>query len=244
MRIGPWWIEPYTLRILIGTTAALLCLWLRAPAYGLSRRAAGGWLWGMALAALVSGRAGYVLGNLRYFSQQPHAILRPGGMQGGAALLGSLLVALLWARGARRPFNALLAWLTPAILLIAAGAWWGCASVGCAWGRVVFFPSDQNPWYVTPSPDIYRNVLPRYAVQALGALCALLLAGGALLARARAAAALALYAAAAGALTFLRADPVPLIAGLRVDSLQDVGIAWAILLSLRPRRAAISSNSE
>jgi prolipoprotein diacylglyceryltransferase len=238
MRIGPWWIELYTLRVLSGALGGLLSLWQRAPAYGLSRRTTGGWLWGIALVALLCGRAGYVVGHHLYFNQQPQEILRlreVGGLHGGTALVGSLIVLLFWARVTRRTFNELLSWLAPAILLIAAGAWWGCGNAGCAWGRPTAM-SLRSSWFVTQAPDVYGTVLPRYAVQNLGALCAFLLAVVALLAQSNASAALALYELAAGALTFLRADDVPMIAGLRVDSLQDVGIAWVILLGLITRR--------
>ncbi|HNT75564.1 MAG TPA: prolipoprotein diacylglyceryl transferase [Anaerolineae bacterium] len=236
MRIGPWWIELYTLRILCGALGGLLCLWLRAPAWGLSRRVAGGWLWGVALAALLCGRGGYVLGHHVYFNQHPQAILRledVGGLHGGTALIGSLLVVWLWARVSQRTFNELLAWLSPAILLFAAGAWWGCASVGCAWGHPTAMPLEQrSSWFVTQAPDLYHNVASRYAVQNLGSLCAFLSAGIALTTHSKAPASLALYELASGALTFLRADEVPLIAGLRIDTLQDIGIAWVILWSL------------
>lgn len=239
MHVGPWWIEVYTWRVLIGAVAGLICLWRRAPTYELTRRVAGGWLWGIAVVALVCGRIGYILGHRLYFEQHPQEALRlwaVGGLHGGTALTGSLFVVWLWARVSRRTFSSLLSWLAPAILLIAAGAWWGCGSVGCAWGRATAPSLGARSWFVTQSADIYHHVVSRYAVQNLGALCAFLLAIVALLARSRAAVALALYVLAAGALTFLRADAVPLIAGLRVDSLQDIGLAWLLLLSLATQR--------
>ncbi len=244
MRVGPWGIEVYTLRVWVGAAAGLICLWRRAPTYALSRRVAGGWLWGIAIAALVCGRIGYILGHRLYFDQHPQEALRlwqVGGLHGGTALAGGLLVVWLWARVSRRTFSDLLSWLAPAILLFAAGAWWGCGNVGCAWGTATAPSLTARSWFVTQSADIYRHVLSRYAVQTMGALCAFLLAIVALLARSRAAVALALYELASGALTFLRADAVPLIAGLRVDSLQDIGLAWLILLSIATQRAPQSA---
>jgi prolipoprotein diacylglyceryltransferase len=223
----------YTLKVVAGALAAGLWLWLRAPRAGLERRTMRLWIGSVALAALLGGRAGYVLGNAAYFAQHPALILRmdrAGGVHGGSAMLGALVVIGLWALVTRRSTAALLSLLTPAALCVAAGSWWGCAGAGCAWGREIVAAVDGVRWFAAMLPDVYHTVTLRYAVQPLGAAWALILALGALKLRKHAGLVLGLYWLGSAGLTLLRADPAPRWGAVRVDTALDLALAASITL--------------
>lgn len=236
MRIGPWWFQPYTLRIILGVFAALIWVWWCAPQLGFARSEVITWLWGTVFAAIVCGRLGYVVGNRSYFAQNPQTVVRlrqVGGLNGSSAFMGGLCIAGAWALVTHRRFAEVLALLTPATLWVAGGAWWGCLDVGCAWGCEV--PSFQaaKQWWVVQAPDIYHHIVSRYAVQSLGLILAVILGVlGAILKR-KASLALCLYFLGSAGLTLLRADPVPRIGQMRIDFLQDVILAllllWAVV---------------
>jgi prolipoprotein diacylglyceryltransferase len=246
MRVGFWWISVYTLRVAAGALIAGLWLWGRAPRAGLDRRTMRFWICGAALAALIGGRVGYALGNVAYFAQQPALLIRldrVGGLHGGSAMIGALLVIGLWSAVARRPVSFLVSFLSPAVLFVAAGAWWGCMDAGCAWGREAL-AADGVRWFTALLPDIYQTLTPRYAVQPLGAVWALLMAAlGAALGK-HGGLALALYWFGSAGLTLLRADLAPKISapifvaptfdalttGLRLDTVLDLLMAIAITL--------------
>lgn len=231
MRVAFWWIPLYTLRVAVGALAGALWLWRQAPRAEFDRRAMLPWLWGATLAALLGGRVGYVIGNTAYFTQNPALLLRldrVGGLYGGSALLAVLFVTVVWARTAHRPLSAIVSFLSPAALLIAAGAWWGCADAGCAWGRELAAP-DGARWLTALLPDIYQTVTLRYAVQPIGAAWALLLAMLAALLRKRQGVALALYWLGAAGLTLLRADPMPTLGGARADTALDLALATGMM---------------
>lgn len=235
MRVGWWWISEYTLRVAAGALVGMVWLWQRAPRAGFDRRRMRFWVCGVALAALIAGRVGYALGNTAYFAQHPPLILRMdrvGGLHGGSAMLGALLVTGVWAIVAHQPVSMIMSFLSPAVLFVAAGAWWGCVDAGCAWGRETL-AADGARWFTALLPDIYRMVSPRYAVQPLGAVWALILALLALVPGKHSGLALALYWFGSAGLTLLRADPVPkpmaLTAGhLRLDTVLDLVLAISI----------------
>jgi hypothetical protein len=83
---------------------------------------------------------------------------------------------------------------------------------------------------VVEAPDIYHVVAPRYAVQGLGAVWALVMAILAVGWRPRSGVALALYFAGSAGLTFLRDDLVPRMGTLRSDFVLDLALAATLLL--------------
>lgn len=235
MRVGFWWISEYTLKVMAGALVGMVWLWQRAPGAGFDRRGMRFWVCGVALAALIAGRVGYTLGNLAYFAQYPTLIPRldrVGGLHGGSAMIGALLVVGLWAIVTHRPASNIVSFLSPAVLFVAAGAWWGCVDAGCAWGRETL-AVDGTRWFTVLLPDIYRMVSPRYAVQPLGAVWALVLALLALVPGKHSGLALALYWFGSAGLTLLRADPVPKLMALtgshlRLDTVLDLVLAISI----------------
>ena len=241
MRIGLWWIHPYTLKVALGSLFALFVLWWRAPRFKLSRHRLFMWMWFFAVVAILGGRLGYVVGNTPFFVEHPAAIFQLdqiGGLHGGSALASVLCVAWFWARRTSVRLRAVLDFLAPAVLCIAASAWWGCAGVGCAWGQEVFAASAWQRWIVAELPDIYRAIEPRYVVQRIGAIWALVLACVAGMRGEWGRIALMAYLLGAAGLTFLRADPVPQFGTLRSDLMLDMALAGtvfaAILLDVRP----------
>jgi prolipoprotein diacylglyceryltransferase len=232
-------VPPYTTRILLGSGAGLIWLWIAGPRRGFSRRDLTGLIWVVALGALAGGRLGYGLEHLPYFTQNPaHLpnVFEVGGLDGVGAWLGGLCGAALWIRVSPPSYRPTLEILIPTALLVAAGAWWACAHRGCAWGREVRPAPQRFGWLISEGPDLYHTLAPRFAVQQLSALLA---AGSALLSMLVQRCALllaALYAAATGALSHLRADPEPLVGGLRLDSLLLYGLALSfVMLHVRAR---------
>jgi len=119
------------------------------------------------------------------------------------------------------------------VLVVAAGAWWGCVAVGCAWGREIVPATDGTCWFTALLPNIYQTMTPRYAVQPLGAGWAVLLALLAAVLGERGGVALALYWLGSAGLTWLRADPMPLLSAptggnLRLDTVLDLVMAISI----------------
>lgn len=243
MRIGFWWFELYTLKVAAGVLVALFWLWWNAPRRGFDRRVVLTWLFLLTFVALTSGRLGYVLGNRAYFSQHPTDIFRwrrIGGMHGSSAIAGGLLVVASWARVMNTPPHRMLCLLSPPLLCVAAATWWGCADVGCAWGREVVVATGLQRLFVAQMPDIYRMLTQRYAVQALGAVLALGLAVAAVVLRERGGLALSFYLLASAGLTLLRADPVPAMGVVRVDTAVDLALAGIVGMMVGLKRDARS----
>jgi len=228
----------YTLRFTAGALVGLVWLWQRAPRVGLDRRTMRFWVCGVVLAALIAGRVGYALGNTAYFTQHPALLLRldrVGGLHGGGAMIGTLIAVGLWSIVSHQPVSILVSFLSPAVLFVAAGAWWGCMDAGCAWGREIIPVTDGARWFTAPLPDVYQTMTPRYAVQPMGAVWALTLALLAAALGKHGGLALALYWFGSAGLTWLRADPVPLLiaptaANLRLDTVLDLALAVSITL--------------
>jgi prolipoprotein diacylglyceryltransferase len=196
-------------------------------------------LWATSIAALTMGRWGYVVGNWPYFAQNPTAILQlrqVGGLHSGSAWMGGLLAVGLWACSKRLWVADVIARLSPIVLLTAAGAWWGCADVGCAWGREALNVGQGLPtvtWHriiTVEAPDIYHTVLPRYAVQNLGMVWALVMALSTMMVPRWGALAVAGYLLGEAALTQIRGDPVLTLGPYRVDLLLNLGLSLAIWL--------------
>ncbi len=126
-------------------------------------------------------------------------------------------------------FRHLLALCAPAILCVTAGAWWGCMQAGCAWGRAVKLTDTRVQWLLVNGPDLYHTIRPRYPVQLVGAVWALATAWAATFRPQQVyqgTLALMLYCMGAAALTFLRGDSVPTSGYVRVDTIENLSIAF------------------
>jgi hypothetical protein len=187
--------------------------------------------------------------HLDYFKQNPLVFLqlhRTGGIHGESALLGGLLGLGIWVNSKQKPYTAgnhisssprihaflhLLALYSPAILLLAASAWWACMQIGCAWGYAIDLSGTQFPWFHTQGSDLYHRILSRYPVQLMGLLLSLVTAGWSII-RLRqiypGTLALIFYCLGAAALTLMRGDIVPSIGKIRMDTLQNIAVAFII----------------
>jgi len=121
-------------------------------------------------------------------------------------------------------------------------SWGGCLAAGCAYGLEVQ-PGQWPDWLVTTAPDLYGLSVPRWPTQAAGMIWSALALSQVLPSRGRRwpAGALGWYALSLVALGpfllgFLRGDPMPQLAGFRLDVvgsalvLLAATLAWAVRL--------------
>ena len=180
------------------------------------------------LAALVGGRAFYVLLNWDYYRLHLRDIrwVWQGGLSGSGALLGGCLGLLLAAWYGRVAPAWLADQFLPLLASLMVTGWLACWLAGCAYGAV------SNAWWALPSGDEWGVSDFRLPVQFSGAVLSALALGWlernrALFHRHGLAATLALAASALilFGLSFVRADPMPRWSGLRMD-------AWGALAAL------------
>lgn len=239
-RYGSIFIYSYSVIWALGLLGALVLTHRLAPRQPHVR-----WLDGVIvtfIAALVGGRALFVVFNWAFFQQQPNEIWRlwSGGLSYHGALLAGLLALGLWSRGQDEPLARLFGLLAPGIVLLSAAGWLACLLEGCAYGReTLLSPLSAN------LPDAYGVYAVRYHSQLVGlALSLLALVLVLLLWRAgwRDArlfgTALATVSGAHLTASLLRGDPMPLLGPLRVDVVLDLAlvIAGLVLIQYGDRR--------
>ena len=230
-RIGPYFLYTYSVVLWLGVASAL------GVTAALARRAGmAGWLDGAlaaAVGALLAGRVVFVRLNAGYFAENPFEAWQIwlGGLNYHGALLGGLAGLWLWARLARRPFYRYAALLMPGLALLSAFGWAACRFEGCAYG----LPAPPGLLAVD-LPDNLGVFAVRYRTQLFGMIGSLAVFGLSLAAFRRARPALLFWGVLAGlslvhaAVGFMRGDPSPQVAGLRLDWLADL-IALAISLA-------------
>lgn len=237
MQIGTWHIWPYTQRIVAGVIIALSWVWIMGPKRGFDRRRLIGLVWMLAVGALLGGRLGYVIEHVRYFTERSGDIVtlrQTGGLHGVGAWLGGALALTIWSHFWGDALFPLLRLMLPATLLVAAGAWWACANAGCAWGQEALNAPTALRWLVMDMPDLYHMVRPRYPVQLIAALAALLMAGLAMLYPAHSYLFGAGYMLGVAGVSLLRADPVMMIGGYRLEGWMHLGLAlWLMGLYVK-----------
>lgn len=254
-RIGPFLLYSYTVLLATGVAIGLaLATWLERQRPLLPRFV---WVDGALaalLGALLGGRAAFVIVEWDYFATRLAAAFRPwkGGFAYPGALLGGGLAVALWCLARKRPFLPLLAQLSPAVILTYLAGWIGCWLEGCAYGRETAVRGDWRDWLAADLPDHLGLHAWRYQSQLLAALLALLLlilivvvyrrgrSPGVL-------AGLTLLGMSLIRLTVapLRGDPVPLLAGVRVDAWIDGALALlALIFLLQYWRSQLVGDSE
>ncbi len=142
-------------------------------------------LWSV-IGGILGGRAGYVLANLGVFSEDWASVIRiwEGGLSFHGAILGGLLIVILFAYFQRReeapvPFLQLADILTPGLAIGIAVGWGACLMGGSAYG----IPGEGFGYGILP--DIYGVAASRFATQAVGAGISLILFLGVWLMRGR-----------------------------------------------------------
>ncbi len=174
-------------------------------------------------AGLAGARLSFVLSHWGYYDAHPSEIvsIAQGGLSWPGAALAALAGLGLYARVTHQSMWSLADALALPVTVLAAAAWAGCLMDGCAYGRAV----AAGP-LASPMIDLLGNRMPRFPTQAIGSISGLALALGLLSPRwpslpagVRGCASLACLSAVALALDFWRGDPVPWVAGIRLDAL-------------------------
>jgi len=180
---------------------------------------------------LLGGRLAYVVTHWEYYGSRPFESIWfwQGGLSWAGAALAGMIGVAVYDRLARRPFWPDADQLAIPAAVLGASSWLGCLADACAYGR----RTAAGLW-TPPAPDLLGNLAPRWPTQAMGAVYTLLvllllfrLAQLELRSGLLAALALSLLSAGPLAVAWLRGDPMPVIAGLRLD-----GVASAVLLAL------------
>ena len=180
------------------------------------------------LMVLIGSRAFYVILNWGYYHLHLPDVLWvwQGGLSGSGALLGGCLGLLLAAWYARLSPAWLADQFLPLLASLVVAGWLACWLAGCAYGSV------SRAWWALPALDEWGVSDFRVPVQFIGAMLSALSLGWLeqqrrLFHRPGLAASLGLSASALilFGLSFLRADPMPLWSGLRMD-------AWGALAVL------------
>lgn len=192
---------------------------------------------------LLGARLGFVLTHPAYFSQDSWEIVRlwRGGLSGPSAVLGAACGLGLFAIATRQPFWPLADALAAPALLVAAATWLGCLVDACAFGLPAI-----GPLRLPVSPGLMQVRLPRWPTQAAGALACLALLlfllrrGSTPLPSGVPALVAVLTLSLSGlALSFLRGDPAPTLAGMRLEALGWATIALLSALAFALQRKAL-----
>jgi phosphatidylglycerol:prolipoprotein diacylglycerol transferase len=125
-------------------------------------------LW-VVIGGIIGGRIGYVVANWSAFSEDWLRVFRiwEGGLSFHGALLGGLLVLLIFSLIQRKDDEPLSFWVladvvTPGLALGIVFGWAACLMGGCAYGAV-----GQGFGYAI-LPDIFGLEAPRFATQVIG----------------------------------------------------------------------------
>lgn len=230
--IGPWSILTYTFLLAVGILlGAGLGLYHTRQQGLLGARVdvyLGGLVGGVLLARVV-----HVLLNWDYFAYNLSEATRieAGGLDWHGAVLGALLGMALLARWRRVQLEPLVDGLTLALPLLTLASWAGCWASSCAYGAEVQSLAAYPAWMASEGRDIFGIFNPRFNVQLLGMVYALVILGAALLllafprlCRLRFWIVLALITIGIFALGFLRGDYAVYSSGLRADQWLDLGM--------------------
>lgn len=222
-RYGPFFFYTYTAVMGLGLLAAVgLAIWR-------ARRRPVSFAWFDAslvalFAALLGGRLAYVASNWVYFQENLDEIplVWEGGLSYHGALAAGLLVLWAWSRTKALAFGAVAGFLAlPAVLWNASG-WLACYLDGCAYGRETLLGL-----LAADLPDSYGVYAVRYQTQLLGLGLGLLALLALWTARRRLRPLLqfwlALFLVSLGRFTvsLFRGDAVPLVYGVRLDTVID-----------------------
>ncbi|MCX6070571.1 MAG: prolipoprotein diacylglyceryl transferase, partial [Chloroflexi bacterium] len=166
-----------------------------------------------------------------------------GGLSWVGGALGAMAGLAAFAALRRAPVWALADSLALPAALLAAVSWGGCLMDGCAYGRPL--PSGSASLFAS---DFFDSRLARWPTQAVGLLSCFALVLGLLALEPRsvrpgllACLTIAALGLLGMALSFSRGDPVPLLAGVRLDFIGTAIVAVlgiAGLISFRRRKPA------
>jgi len=180
---------------------------------------------------LLGGRLAYVVTHWEYYGSRlfESVWFWQGGLSWAGAALAGLIGVAVYDGFTRRPFWSEADQLAIPAAVLGATSWLGCLVDACAYGR-----QTAAGFWTPPAPDLLGNLAPRWPTQAIGAVYTLFvlillfhLAQLELRSGLLAAIGLSLLSAGPLAIAWIRGDPMPVMAGLRLD-----GVASAALLAL------------
>jgi prolipoprotein diacylglyceryltransferase len=218
-------MQSFSILLGVGALLGLLLLVWRAPKKEAERYLDAG-LW-ILFAALAGGRLIGVAVNFKYYQNHPGEILQVwlGGISGVGALAGGVVAIIILSVWWKLPAGKLADALLPLTGAIAISAWLGCWADSCSYGM----PSEL--WWAIPGRDEWGVLAKRVPVQLLGALLTLVIIWcldwaskhiriqGLI-------ATIGLFGISAVifSLSFLRADPVLIVNGLRLEAWAAIGL--------------------
>ncbi len=177
--------------------------------------------------ALLTSRAVYVAVNWAYYATHLLEIIQvwQGGLSGPGALAGGMLAVIILALGWKFPAGLLADTLQPLVGSITLASWLGCWLGTCSYGP----PSAA--WFALPARDEWGVMASRVPVQVMGAALTLLITwlidwAGRRVRVAGLSASIGVFGIAGVlfALSYLRADPVPIWHGLRLEAWGALGL--------------------
>lgn len=237
-------INGFAAAVMVASLAGLI--WLgQAERWGLDRRPAALRLTAAeridgALIALGAGLAGarlaFALTHWGYYSDHPweSAWFWQGGLSWTGGAMGATTGLIAYCLVRKVSVLALADGLAPPLAMLSTAGWIGCLFEGCAYGSRASFG-----WLTPQSPDLLGNLAPRWPTQTAGALLGVALLLVLIVVSRRklpsgvlACLAVAVVSGGSLALEFLRADPTPVVAGVRLEALGSGAFLVAGMLGL------------
>ncbi|HSB66658.1 MAG TPA: prolipoprotein diacylglyceryl transferase family protein [Anaerolineales bacterium] len=218
-------MQSFSIFLGLGTLAGLLLAGWRAPQKETIRYLDAAVI--TLFIALISSRAFAVLVNWGYYASHLGEIFQvwQGGLSSIGALVGGVLAICIVSSWWKLPLGLLADILLPLAGALAITSWLGCWMGACAYG----LPSGS--WLAVPARDEWGVLAERVPVQLIGALMTLVIIwvtdlAGRRVAIAGLTAAIGLFdiSSVIFVLSYLRADPVPIWQGLRLEAWGSIGI--------------------
>lgn len=249
-------IDAFTYSLMIGLGATLGLAWAAVRNPERANQVINAGLAAL-LGAYLGSRLTYILVNQVYYQNHPQEIFQfpLGGFSWPGALAGGGLALVLFAALFRQPLGRLADELLPLLVTLSVTGWLGCWLAGCAYGA----PLDA--WWGLLAVDEWGQLARRWPVQASGALLSLaviwlvdqlpqqrpqpgLPPGSTFLLGLLGISSINFF------MSLLRADPAPLLNGLRLETWAALLLSalalliFAVLLLASRRQKAVSPDIE
>jgi prolipoprotein diacylglyceryltransferase len=212
-------MQPFSILLGLGTLAGLLLAGWHAPKKETIRYVDAGVF--ALFIAVIGSRAAYVAINWGYYTSHPGEIYQVwlGGLSGVGALAGGVLAVLILALVWKFPAGLLADILFPLAGTLCITSWLGCWVATCAYG------APSTAWWALPGWDEWGVLASRLPIQLIGAILTLVLLwlidqSSKHMPVAGLSADIGLFGISSVifALSYFRADPVPIWHGLRLEA--------------------------